>query len=263
MPIRQVYEAKVRGGQIERDAAQQKIVRLLDTLGDTLEGYSPARKSAALGWLLGAKASSAPKGLYIWGGVGRGKSMLMDMFFDGAQVAKKRRVHFHAFMAEVHAAIFRYRQALRKGTVKGEDPIEPVAEEIASQATLLCFDEFTITDIADAMILGRLFKILFTRGVVVVATSNVEPVDLYGDGLNRALFLPSIDLIQEHMDVVCSMGGKVGKVDHVEGDRIKLTKHDSPDAEHHYIPTSIVASVDKVVHLSKTGDEVKTMWTSA
>ncbi len=202
MPIRQVYEAKVRGGQIERDAAQQTIVGLLDTLGESLEGYSPARKAAALGWLFGAKASGAPKGLYIWGGVGRGKSMLMDMFFDGAKVAKKRRVHFHAFMAEVHAAIFRYRQALRKGTVKGEDPIEPVAEEIASQATLLCFDEFTITDIADAMILGRLFKTLFTRGVVVVATSNVEPVDLYSDGLNRALFLPSIDLIQEHMDVV-------------------------------------------------------------
>jgi cell division protein ZapE len=105
-------------------------------------------------------------------------------------------------MAEVHAAIFRYRQALKKGLVKGEDPIEPVAEEIAVQATLLCFDEFTITDIADAMILGRLFKILFTRGIVVVATSNVEPTDLYRNGLNRALFLPSIDLILTHMEVV-------------------------------------------------------------
>ena len=203
MPIRQAYDTKVRSGQIERDAAQLKVVALLDDLGAALEGYSPVRKSAALGWLFGAKANgAAPRGLYIWGGVGRGKSMLMDMFFDAAKVAKKRRVHFHAFMAEVHAAIFRYRQALRKGTVKGEDPIEPVAEDIALQATLLCFDEFTITDIADAMILGRLFKILFTRGVVVVATSNVEPVDLYSDGLNRALFLPSIDLIETHMRVV-------------------------------------------------------------
>ena len=203
MPIRQTYESKVRDGQIERDAAQQVVMARLDDLGGALEGYSPVRKSAALGWLFGAKANGAPpRGLYIWGGVGRGKSMLMDMFFDGAKVAKKRRVHFHAFMGEVHAAIFRYRQALKNGTVKGEDPIEPVAEEIALQATLLCFDEFTITDIADAMILGRLFKILFTRGVVVVATSNVKPVDLYSDGLNRPLFLPSIELIEEHMDVV-------------------------------------------------------------
>ena len=203
MPIRQAYEMNVREGRIERDAAQQKVAGLLDDLGTALEGYSPARKSAALGWLICARAdAAAPIGLYIWGGVGRGKSMLMDMFFDGAKVAKKRRVHFHAFMAEVHAAIFRYRQALKKGTVKGEDPIEPVAEAIALEATLLCFDEFTITDIADAMILGRLFKILFTRGVVVVATSNVAPADLYRDGLNRALFLPSIELIETHMQVV-------------------------------------------------------------
>ena len=206
MPIRNVYEARVRDGSVERDAAQQEMVARLDALCETVDGYSPARKTSALGWLFGAKSNGAnsgtPKGLYIWGGVGRGKSMLMDMFFERVDVGKKRRVHFHAFMAQVHADIFRYRQALKRGDVKGEDPIEPVGEAIAATCALLCFDEFTITDIADAMILGRLFKGLFTLGVVVVATSNVEPTDLYRDGLNRQLFLPSIDLLLEHMDVV-------------------------------------------------------------
>ncbi|WP_158809944.1 cell division protein ZapE [Beijerinckia sp. L45] len=203
LSIRSQYDAEVRVGHIDRDAAQEAIVQRLDALNQALAGYQPARKSAALGWLFGAKPESgAPKGLYIWGGVGRGKSMLMDMFFDRADVPKKRRVHFHAFMAEVHGEIFQWRQALKKGWVKGEDPIEPVAEEIAKSAWLLCFDEFTVTDIADAMILGRLFKALFARGVVVVATSNVEPSDLYKEGLNRSLFLPSIALIEEKMHVL-------------------------------------------------------------
>jgi Predicted ATPase len=203
MPIRDQYDARVRNGQIERDPAQLTVVAHLDALCEELESYSPARKSAALGWLFGSTAKpEAPRGLYIWGGVGRGKSMLMDMFFDRAEIAKKRRVHFHAFMAEVHAAIFKYRRALKRGEVKGEDPIGPVAETIAGGATLLCFDEFTIADIADAMILGRLFNVLFDRGVVVVATSNVEPASLYKDGLNRDLFLPSIELIEARMDVV-------------------------------------------------------------
>ena len=202
MTIRQTYEAKARSGAIEKDPAQLQVIDILDALRDELEAYVPARKSAALGWLFGSKRDSTPpKGLYIWGGVGRGKSMLMDLFYEQADVAKKRRVHFHAFMGEVHAAIFRHRQALKRGTATGEDPIEPVAEGIANRASLLCFDEFSITDIADAMILGRLFKVLFARGVVIVATSNVEPSMLYKDGLNRALFLPSIAMLEEHMDV--------------------------------------------------------------
>ena len=201
MSIAQVYDAQVRQGHVGRDAAQERVIALLDALRERLHGYVPTRKAAALGWLFGPK-SKAPKGLYVWGGVGRGKSMLMDMFFDQADVGRKRRVHFHAFMAEVHAEIYKHRQAFKKGLVKGEDPIEPVAETIARGATLLCFDEFTITDIADAMILGRLFKGLFTLGVVIVATSNVEPSHLYNEGLNRGLFLPSIALLEEHMDVV-------------------------------------------------------------
>ena len=199
--IRSRYDAQVRAGHITRDAAQEAAVRRLDALNDLLNGYQPGRKSAALGWLFGGK-TDAPRGMYIWGGVGRGKSMLMDMFFEQAEVARKRRVHFHAFMAEVHGAIFAWRQALKKGLVKGEDPIEPVADKLAKSAWLLCFDEFAIADIADAMILGRLFKALFARGVVIVATSNVEPRHLYEDGLNRALFLPSIALIEERLDVL-------------------------------------------------------------
>ena len=203
MPIRQQYQSRVRDGGLERDAAQARIVALLDVLGEELDGYAPARKSAALGWLLRSKVGNgAPKGLYVWGGVGRGKSMLMDMFFDHVAVAKKRRVHLHAFMGEVHAAIYAHRQAVKHGTAKGEDPIEPVAEEISREAHLLCFDEFAVTDIADAMIIGRLFKVLFERGVVVVATSNVAPEDLYRDGLNRGLFMETIALISAHMDVV-------------------------------------------------------------
>ncbi len=204
MSVRSQYDDRVRSGEIIRDPAQAPIVERLDALARALEGYSPARKSAALGWLLGSRpAAAAPRGLYVWGGVGRGKSMLMDLFFEQAAVARKKRVHFHAFMAQVHADIFKYRQALKRGEVKGEDPIEPVATAIAAGASLLCFDEFTITDIADAMILGRLFKVLFARGTVVVATSNVEPSRLYEGGLNRQLFLPSIDLIAEHMEVAC------------------------------------------------------------
>lgn len=203
MSIRKTYDHDVRTGLIERDPAQAKVVAHLDALCDELESYTPPSKASALGWLFGAKAGSArPRGLYIWGGVGRGKSMLMDMFFGHAAVPKKRRVHFHAFMAEIHAAIFAHRQALKRGDAKGDDPIEPVAAGVAARAALLCFDEFSVTDIADAMILGRLFKALFAQGVVVVATSNVEPGDLYRDGLNRQLVLPSIELLRANMEVL-------------------------------------------------------------
>ena len=202
MSIRSLYDGKVRDGSIARDPAQAHVIARLDDLRDALDNYAPARKSSALGWLVKARGGAVPRGLYIWGGVGRGKSMLMDMFFDRATIAKKKRVHFHAFMADVHGEIFKHRQALKRGEVKGEDPIEPVAANIARTTTLLCFDEFAITDIADAMILGRLFRALFALGLVVVATSNVEPSHLYEGGLNRQLFLPSIELLAQHMEVV-------------------------------------------------------------
>jgi cell division protein ZapE len=201
MPIRQIYDARVRAGHLDPDRAQERIVAYLDALYDELENYAPARKSAALGWLFGGR-TQAPRGLYIWGGVGRGKSMLMDLFYDRVDLSRKRRVHFHAFMAEIHEAIFAFRQAHKRGEAKGDDPIPAAAEAVAKDTILLCFDEFTVTDIADAMILGRLFKVLFARGVVMVATSNIPPRDLYRDGLNRDLFRPTIDLIEAQMEVL-------------------------------------------------------------
>ncbi len=202
--ISEHYDALVAAGAIERDPAQVVVVRKLQALSDALGARQLARKSTPLGWLLGgrAKAPEALLGLYVWGSVGRGKTMLMDMFFEAVPVAKKRRVHFHEFLADAHARIHAYRQKIKAGEVKEPDPIGPVAAELATEASLLCFDEFTVTDIADAMILGRLFTALFAAGVVVVATSNVEPSRLYEGGLNRALFLPFIELLAKKVEVL-------------------------------------------------------------
>jgi cell division protein ZapE len=199
------YAARVAAGKIERDDAQHAIVGKLAQLEQRLAEHRLARKSSSLGWLFAARKRDAEliKGLYIHGEVGRGKTMLMDLFFEASPVVRKRRVHFHEFMADVHERIYGCRQKAKSGAIdSGEDPIRLVAADIAQETWLLCFDEFHVTDIADAMILGRLFKRLFEFGVVVVATSNVPPDELYKDGLNRALFLPFIALIEEHMEVV-------------------------------------------------------------
>jgi cell division protein ZapE len=166
------YEQLVATGAIERDPAQAELVKRLAVLSDQLAEHRLARKSSALGWLFGKRETkTAPlKGLYIWGGVGRGKTLLMDLFFETVSVQRKRRAHFHSFMADVHERIFQHRQAVKAGKVKDGDPIRPVAEALAQEAWLLCFDEFAVTDIADAMILGRLFSVLFEKGIMVVAT---------------------------------------------------------------------------------------------
>jgi len=195
------YRELVRSGAIHADPAQRAAVEKLQLLHMRLKDYDPARgKRVALGWFgFGRKAAKADKaltGLYLFGGVGRGKSMLMDLFFASAPLGAKRRVHFHAFMAEVHAAIHAARQT------DVEDPIQPVADAVAEGAVLLCFDEFQVTDITDAMILGRLFEALFARHVVVVATSNRPPDELYKDGLNRDLFLPFIRMLHDRLDLV-------------------------------------------------------------
>ncbi len=193
------YRALLASGELRDDAAQRLAIEKLQLLHRRLEGYNPAKPSrfglGVFGWGRENIEQVDIQGLYLYGGVGRGKSMLMDLFFAQAPVAKKRRVHFHAFMQEVHAGIAVARKAYQK------DPIEPVAEKIATEATLLCFDELQIGDITDAMIVGRLFDKLFARGVVIVATSNRHPDDLYKDGLNRQLFVPFIERIKERLEV--------------------------------------------------------------
>jgi len=198
------YRALLAAGEIERDPGQESVVSKLGALEARLEQHRLAQKSSALGWLFGRRARNGGpvKGLYVHGGVGRGKTMLMDLFFASAAIGRKRRAHFHEFMIDVHTRIHAWRQRRKRGEVKGEDPIPPVAAALAEQAGLLCFDELNVTDIADAMILGRLFTELFEHGVIVVATSNVPPDELYREGLNRALFLPFVALIERHMDVV-------------------------------------------------------------
>jgi cell division protein ZapE len=200
--IAERYRALVSDRGFEFDPAQAELAWKLDALSAGLKDYRPEAKPGAFAWLIGLKAAEPPRGLYIHGPVGAGKTMLMDMFFDAVEGLPKRRAHFHAFMADAHARLNQWRQALKRGEVAGEDPIAPVAAELAREASLLCFDEFSVRDIADAMILSRLFTALLAAGVVVVATSNVAPTDLYRDGLNRALFLPFIALIEERLDVV-------------------------------------------------------------
>jgi cell division protein ZapE len=197
------YEDMVTAGHLERNANQEDVLCRLEDLR-VLLSFESTRNPGVFGWLTGSgRREPLARGLYIWGDAGRGKTMLMDLFFEGTPVARKTRVHFHGFMANVHAFIHAWRQERRKDLAKGDDPVAAVAEAIAQKSWLLCFDELSVTDIADAMILGRLFEALFARGVVIVATSNVRPDLLYQDGLNRALFLPFIAMIEERMQIVC------------------------------------------------------------
>jgi len=204
------YRAAVARGELKDDAAQHEAAEKLNALARALAHYR-------LGPRFFFKTKPPPRGLYIWGDVGRGKSMLMDLFFDEARVRAKRRIHFNAFMVETHAKIHAERQ--RAGS---DDPIPPVARAIAEEARLLCFDEFQVGDVADALILGRLFEQLFSRGVVIVATSNTAPERLYEGGLNRQLFLPFIAEIKERLDVVELDGGIDYRLQRLSGLNIYL-----------------------------------------
>jgi cell division protein ZapE len=197
--VKQLYADRLADGRLAPDPAQAEAVARLDDLARGL--------AASRGWFGGGGRT---RGLYIWGKVGRGKSMLMDLFFEAVTLKEKKRVHFHDFMLETHAFIFEWRKLSTSERRRhpayvrdaGDDPIAPAAKRIADQARLLCFDEFHVTQIADAMILSRLFEHLFDRGVTVVATSNRKPSDLYLNGINRELFLPFIRRLDDEVDVL-------------------------------------------------------------
>jgi len=193
-PVRSAYDELLAAHELKPDPAQSQAVAALDRLAASFD------KSGGIFSRLFGSGSSGPAGVYLWGGVGRGKSMLMDLAFAHIDVEPKRRVHFHEFMLETHARLKLVRER-HEG-----DPIEPVAEQIAAEARLLCFDEMQVTNPADAMILSRLFAKLIDEGVRVVTTSNRPPRDLYKDGLNRDLFIPFIELIERRMLVVAVNG---------------------------------------------------------
>jgi cell division protein ZapE len=221
------YKALVASGAIEADPAQSRAAEAFAALEERLNGYTPIKKQGLFGRLFADKDEPPPRGLYVHGEVGRGKTMLMDLFFQQAPVAHKRRAHFHEFMAEVHERIYAYRQNIARGEIEDADVIGLTAHAIFDEAWLLCFDEFHVTDIADAMILGRLFARLFGLGTVVVATSNVAPDDLYKGGLNRALFLPFIAQITNHMDVMRLDARTDFRLEKLQGTRMWLVPADS------------------------------------
>jgi len=200
----QVYLDKIEAGELQRDEEQHAAMQALDGLFLRLRKEEPVEEESILGKAL-KRIGGGPalKGLYMYGGTGRGKSMLMDMFYECLDTPKKRRVHFHEFMDEVHAKLHIFRQSGAEGGAGvGQDPLKPLAKGISKEAWILCFDEFHVTDIADAAIMSRLFTHLFKRGVIMVATSNWAPDELYKNGLQRELFMPFIEVLKDACDVM-------------------------------------------------------------
>jgi cell division protein ZapE len=221
---RRAYDQRLTEGRLKADPAQEGAVEALSRMEGALDKRRP---------LEALTGPAEVRGVYLWGPPGRGKSMLMDLFFACAPEPRKQRAHFHAFMARVHDLIRQWREGDAKarkavfGHANGDDPIAPVAGLIASEARLLCFDELQVTDIADAMILGRLFEALFEKKVVLAATSNREPGDLYRDGINRQLFIPFIDLIRARCEVVAVAGPRDWRLDRMAGARVWFSPGDA------------------------------------
>ncbi len=223
------YRAKVASGELKPDPIQETAARKLAALADELASYRPkGAKKGMLGKLFGGADKPPPRGLYLHGGVGRGKSMLMNLFFEAAPVAAKERVHFHAFMRDIHGEIHRRRQ-LPMYEDEG-DPIPGMAEGIADNTTLLCLDELEVRDIADAMIVGRLFEKLLARGVVIVSTSNRHPDDLYKHGLQRERFLPFIALIKQTFALLELDAAQDYRLGRLAGQQVYVTPL-GPDAD--------------------------------
>lgn len=219
--IRNAYDIRVEEGVITPEPAQAALIGALERLETDLS------KKGLFG------AQPAVRGIYIWGPPGRGKSMLMDLFYSSTPEQKKVRAHFHAFMARIHDLVKQWRDGTARsrkevfGTSRGDDPIPPIAALIASEARLLCFDELQVTDIADAMILGRLFEALFEKKVVLAVTSNRAPEDLYKNGINRQLFLPFIDILRQRCDVVETAGARDFRLDRMAGAKVWFSPLDA------------------------------------
>ncbi len=199
-PISQ-YRALLQADVLQYDSAQNLVIESLQLLSNRLQHYTLPTKAGFMSSLFG-KQNEVLKGLYIFGGIGSGKTMLMDLFFASVQIPNKKRYHFSTFMEKIHHDIKEAR------ALSPEDPIQIIADNFIKEATLLCLDEFQVTDITDAMILSRLFEALFSQGLVLVTTGNIAPQNLYAEGLNRALFLPFLDLIALHMDIIELETGK-------------------------------------------------------
>ena len=230
------YRAMLASGALSTDPAQALAAERLQALWSRLRGYRPeVRQQEPSFWDRFRKKSATedipdnyPHGLYLVGEVGRGKSMLMDLFFESADVEQKRRVHFHQFMQDAHRRIHAWRrEPHRLADPHSDDPIPPLADSIAADAWLLCFDEFQVNDVADAMILGRLFKALFARGVVVVATSNVAPAELFAGQPGRDAFLPFIALMQQYLDLIVMTGSRDWRRQRLAGQRTWHVPSDS------------------------------------
>lgn len=244
------YATALEAKGFEPDPAQLQAVERLDVLYQALVGFKSARANKLMRFI---SPPEVPRGVYFWGGVGRGKSFIMDCFFAAVPYKRKRRIHFHAFMNQIHAELRKY--------AGQADPLVPVAERIAKEVRLLCFDEFHVSDIADAMILGRLLELLFEKGVIFVMTSNYPPDNLYPNGLQRMNFLPTIELIKQKMDVMPLDGGNDYRLRKLEVMPVYHVPHDSETeramAEYFEIAATMPGRVDASIEINNR--KVKTI----